>query len=236
MNSSAHSVVSLGEVMIRYSPPGRTRLEETTLLEMRAAGAEANFAAACARLGLHATWIGRLTDNALGRFIERSFARYEVDTSHVIWTEHDRVGTYYIEFGSPPRPTRVIYDRSNSAASRMTEDMVNWDPVRCCDLFHITGITPALSDSCRDVTFRGMEEAHSGGGLVSFDVNYRAKLWTPAEAEPVMRRCLAEADVVFCSLEEAELIFGRTEGPELRPSCRGTFPGAIKNPFPDHAG
>jgi 2-dehydro-3-deoxygluconokinase len=210
----AHCVVSLGEAMIRFSPPGKTRLEEVSLLEVRAAGAEANFAAACARLGLQAAWISRLTDNPLGRLIERSIARYGVDTSHVIWTDGDRVGTYYIEFGSPPRPTRVTYDRENSAASRLTVAEMDWAPIRQCTLFHITGITPALSDSCREVTFRAMEEAHAGGALVSFDLNHRAKLWGPVEAAPVMRRCFAEADLVFCSPEEAELIFHRRGSPE----------------------
>lgn len=209
MASAPHRIVSLGEVMIRLSPPGRTRLEEATVLEIRAAGAEANFAAACARLGLDAAWISRLTDNPLGRLIERTIARYGVDTSHIIWTDHDRVGTYYIEFGSPPRPTRVLYDRAGSAVSRLTVEEMDWTPIRESTLFHITGITPALSDSCRQVTLRAMEEAHSGGALACFDLNYRARLWGPEEAAPVMRECFAAADLVFCSSEEARLIFGQ---------------------------
>ncbi|MEA3344938.1 MAG: sugar kinase [Chloroflexota bacterium] len=206
--SESPRVVSLGEVMIRYSPPGKTRLEEATVLEVRAAGAEANFAAVYARLGLNAAWISRLTDNPLGRLIERSISRYGVDTSHIIWTDQDRVGTYYIEFGSPPRPTRLLYDRRGSAISRLRVEEMDWAPIRDSALFHITGITPALSDSCRQVTLRAIEEAHAGGALVSFDLNYRSKLWTPEEAEPVMRECFAQADIVFCSPEEAELIFG----------------------------
>ena len=214
MTRTPYRVTSLGEVMIRFSPPGRTRLEEATTLEMRAAGAEANFAAACARMGLHATWISRLTDNSLGRFIERKIAHYGVDTSSIIWTKNDRVGTYYIEFGSQPRPTRVTYDRANSAASRMTIEEVNWTPIRECSLFHITGITPALSESCRHVTLRAMREAHAGGALVAFDLNYRAKLWEPIEAAPVMRECFTEADLVFCSPEEVEMIWGQSGKPE----------------------
>lgn len=209
-----YRIVSLGEVMIRFSPPGRTRLEEATVLEVRAAGTEANFAAACARLGLQAAWISRLTDNPLGRLIERHIARYGVDTSHIIWTDQDRVGTYYIEFGSVPRPTRILYDRAGSAVSRLTVEQMNWAPICDSTLFHITGITPALSDSCREVTLRAIEEAHAGGALVSFDLNYRSKLWTPEEATPVMRQCFTEADLVFCSPEEAELIFGQRGEPE----------------------
>jgi len=215
MSRLPYRIVTLGEVMIRFSPPGQERLEAATVLEMRAAGAEANVAAACARLGLHAAWISRLTDNALGRFIERSIARYGVDTSHIIWTEGDRVGTYYIEFGSPPRPTRIVYDRAGSAASRLTVREIDWDPIRNCDLFHISGITPALSDSCRHVTLQAMEEARNGGALVSFDLNYRAKLWKPEEAAPVLRQCFSRADLVFCSREEADLIFGQKGNPDM---------------------
>ena len=200
--------------MIRFSPPGRTRLEEATLLEVRAAGAEANFAAACARLGLHAAWISRLTDNPLGRLIERSIARYGVDTSHIIWTDQDRVGTYYIEFGSPPRPTRIIYDRAGSAVSRLRVEEMDWTPIRDSTLFHVTGITPALSASCRQITLRAMAEAHAGGALVSCDLNYRSKLWGPEKAAAVMRKCFAQADLVFCSPEEAELIFGQRGEPD----------------------
>jgi 2-dehydro-3-deoxygluconokinase len=214
MARTPYRVVSLGEVMIRFSPPGRERLEEATVLEVRAAGAEGNFAAACARLGLHAAWISRLTDNPLGRLIERTIARYGVDTSHIIWTQRDRVGTYYIEFGSPPRPTRVLYDRAGSAVSRLTVEEMDWTPIRESSLFHITGITPALGDSCRQVTLRAMEEARAGGALVSFDLNYRSKLWRPEEAAPVMQDCFALADLIFCSLEEAEVVLGQGGGVE----------------------
>jgi 2-dehydro-3-deoxygluconokinase len=205
-------IVSLGEAMIRFSPPGRARLEEATVLDMRAAGAEANVAAACARLGLEAAWISRLTDNPLGRAIERTIARYGVDTSHIIWTDQDRVGTYFIEFGSVPRPTRVLYDRAGSAVSRLAAEDMDWTPIRESTLFHITGITPALSDSCRKVTLRAMEEARAGRALVSFDLNYRSRLWEPDAAAPVMRECISRADLVFCSPEEVQLIFGQCGG------------------------
>jgi len=208
-------VVSLGEAMIRFSPPGRMRLEEATSLEVRAAGAEANFAAACARLGMQAAWITRLTDNPLGRLIERSVARYGVDTSHIMWTEQHRVGTYYIEFGSPPRPTRILYDRAGSAMSQLRVEEMDWAPIRSSLCFHITGITPALSNSCREVTLRAMEEARAGGGLVSFDLNYRSRLWTPEQARPVIDECFARADLIFCSPEEVSLIFGQNGSVEV---------------------
>ena len=199
-------VVTLGEAMIRYSTKGFTPLESATELEMRVAGAEANVAVACARLGLQATWISKLTDNPLGRFIESEIRRHGV-TTEIIWTEQFRVGTYYIEFGAKPRPTRVFYDRKDSAVSHLTPEEVNWKIVRDANLFHITGITPALSASCQAVTERAMQEARSAGTLVSFDVNYRSKLWAAEEARRVLAELLPLADIIFVSLEEAAGVF-----------------------------
>jgi len=208
-------VVTLGESMIRYSPKGFARLEQVQELEMRVAGAESNVAIACARLGLRAVWISKLTDNALGRFLERSIAHHGVDTSNVVWTNQHRVGTYYIEFGSPPRPTRVLYDRAHSAFSHMDVGEVKWKAIRQADLFHLTGITPALSPSCEKVAIQAMHEAKEAGAWVSFDVNYRSKLWSSvAAARARLGECLGLADIAFISNQEAEIIFGLTGSDE----------------------
>ena len=222
-------VVTLGESMIRYSPKGFARLEQVQELEMRVAGAESNVAIACARLGLQVSWISRLTDNALGRFLERNIATHGVDTSHVIWTDQHRVGTYYIEFGSPPRPTRVLYDRAHSAFSHIDVSEVNWDTIRKANLFHITGITPALSPSCEQVTFRAMHEAKDAGVWVSFDVNYRSKLWNSVgAARAKLGECLGLADIAFISGQEAQTVFGLTGSDEdvLR-AMRGLCPNTV---------
>ena len=215
MSTHIPAVVTLGESMIRYSPKGFARLEQVQELEMRVAGAESNVAIACARLGLRASWISKLTNNALGRFLERSIANHGVDTSHVIWTDQHRVGTYYIEFGSPPRPTRVLYDRVHSAFSHVEVSEVHWDTIRQADLFHITGITPALSHSCEAVTLRAMHEAKDAGVRVSFDVNYRSKLWSSTEAAHAkLGECLGLADMAFISVYEAQTVFGLTGAEE----------------------
>lgn len=215
MSTHIPVVATLGESMIRYSPKGFARLEQVQELEMRVAGAESNVAIACARLGLQVSWISRLTDNAVGRFLERSIATHGVDTSHVIWTDQHRVGTYYIEFGAPPRPTRVLYDRAHSAFSHVEVNEVNWDTIRQADLFHITGITPALSSSCEKVTLRAMHEARDAGAWVSFDVNYRSKLWSSVSAARAkLGECLGLADIAFISGQEAETVFGLTGSDE----------------------
>lgn len=203
------SVVTLGESMIRYSPPGMNRLGQAPVLEMRAAGDAANVAVACARMGLNAAWISKLTDNALGHFIERDLLQHGVNTAHMVWTDKDRVGTYYLEYGAPPRPARVLYDRAHSAFTTLQPDEVNWDVVAGADLFHITGITPGLSPSCAEVTRVGMNVAQQAGILVSFDVNYRERVWLTGErARPMMEECLRLADIAFVASEEARVVFG----------------------------
>jgi 2-dehydro-3-deoxygluconokinase len=218
--ASPPSVVTLGEAMIRYSPKSFMRIEQAQELEMRAAGAASNVAIACSRLGLRATWISKLTSNSLGRFVAHQVAVHGVDVSHVVWTEAHRVGTYYIEFGSPPRPTRILYDRAHSAFSHFTVSEVDWRIVREASLFHSTGITPALSRSCEEVATMAMQEARSGGALVSFDVNYRSKLWPSVEAaQDHLGRLLKLTDILFISLDEATSIF-RLPGTD-EDICRG---------------
>jgi len=211
MIKKSYKVVSLGETMIRYSPKNFQRLEQASEIEMRVGGAESNFAIACARLGLKAYWISKLTDNPLGHIIAKEIARYGIDVSQVIWTNEYRVGTYYIEFGSPPRPTRVLYDRKDSAISHLEPEEVNWEVIRNCDLFHTTGITPALSTSCHKVVLTGLKEAKKAGVLTSFDINYRSKLWSPEQAKDILSSCIRKVDILFVSEDEARLIF-KVEG------------------------
>src|SRR5262249_61171220 len=110
-------LITVGEAMIRLSAPANTLLADTPIFNVNTAGAESNVAVAVARMGYKARWLSRLTDNIMGRRIVHEIASYGVDCSGVAWTAEDRVGTYYLEFGAAPRPTRVIYDRAHSAAS-----------------------------------------------------------------------------------------------------------------------
>jgi len=209
-----YKVVSLGETMIRYSPRNLQRLEQASEIEMKIGGTESNFAIACARLGLRACWISKLTDNPLGRFIANNIARYGVDVSQIVWTDKHRIGTYYIEFGSSPRPTSVLYDRKDSAISYLRPEEVNWEAVKNCDLFHTTGITPALSKSCQQVVLTALTEARKAGTLTSFDINYRSKVWSPERARDVLSSCLEEVDILFVSRDDARVVFHLEEEDE----------------------
>jgi len=142
-------VITFGETMVRLSTPHFHRLEQTSTLEMRPGGAEANVAVALARLGTPVAYVTRMTRNPLGRFIEDQVRLHGVDTSHVLWTEEDRVGLYFVEFGASPRASAVYYDRKDSAMSRLKPGDIDWATVFVgARHFHTSGITPALSDSC----------------------------------------------------------------------------------------
>src|SRR2546428_915014 len=137
-----YDLVTLGEVLLRLAIPSPTRFETARHLDLQVGGAEANVAAACARLGLRAAWISALPPTPGGERIRRELAGHGVDCAYVLMTEDARVGVYFLEYGVPPRPVRVLYDRRDSAFARLTPAQVDWEPVRRARLVHLTGITP----------------------------------------------------------------------------------------------
>src|SRR5437763_4692732 len=134
--------------MVRLSPPNFRRLEQTDSLDVLVGGAELNTAAGLARLGRTTAWVSRLTRNPLGRLIANRAREAGVSTDHVLWTEDDRVGVYFLEFGAAPRASSVLYDRKGAAIANVKPGMVAWENVFTgAKWFHVTGITPALSGS-----------------------------------------------------------------------------------------
>jgi 2-dehydro-3-deoxygluconokinase len=139
-----------------------------------------------------------------------------VDVSAVRRVPGERMGTYFIEYAAPPRSIQVIYDRANSAAAHMTVDDVDWDYLLDTRVLHLTGITAALSESCYEIVSHAIRRARAAGVVVSFDVNYRAKLWDSATAGARLRPLIADADVLLCKSADAALLFGcRGAGREL---------------------
>jgi 2-dehydro-3-deoxygluconokinase len=123
-----HDLVAVGEVMLRLSIPSPARIETARQLDVQVGGAEANVAAACARLGLRTAWISALPANAWGERIRRELGGHGVDCAHVRMEDGARVGVYFLEFGVPPRPIRVLYDRRDSAFARLTPAAIDWEP------------------------------------------------------------------------------------------------------------
>jgi 2-dehydro-3-deoxygluconokinase len=207
--SAAPVVVTFGEAMVRLSTPHFHRLEQAHLLEMRAGGAEANVAVALARLGAPVRYVTRLPRNPLGRFLEDQIRLHGVDTSPILWTEADRVGLYFVEFGANPRASAVYYDRTGSAMSRLKPGDVDWPKVFAgARHFHTSGITPALSPSCREATAEALAAAKAAGLTVSIDLNYRGKLWSPAEARATMTELLRRTDFLIASESDAREVLG----------------------------
>ncbi len=198
-----HDLVSLGELLLRLSIPSPSRFETARALDVQIGGAEANVAAACARLGVRAAWISALPDNPWGERVRRELAGHGVDCAHVRMVSGARMGLYFLEYGVAPRPIHVLYDRRDSAFSRLTPGDVDWEPVRRARIAHVSGITPALGDNGRRLVERVLQEAPT----VSFDLNYRAALWTPAEARAYAETVLPHARYVFLGQAEAQTIF-----------------------------
>jgi 2-dehydro-3-deoxygluconokinase len=206
-------IVVFGEAMVRFSPPGRERIEQATDLEMRIGGAELNVAVGVARLGVSSSWISRLPRNPLGRFLENQARQFGVDTSRISWSDTDRMGLYFIEFGAAPRPTSVIYDRADSAMSKIVPGEIDWAAAfEGAKVFHTTGITPALSDGAREATIEALQAAKTAGLTVSFDPNYREKLWSRESAQAVIRPLMEYVDIIVTNRSDAEHILGVSEG------------------------
>lgn len=205
-----HDLVTLGEVLLRLSVPSPARFETTQKLDVQFGGAEANVAAACARLGLRTAWLSALPDNAWGERVLRELRAHGVDCSFVTSLTGTRLGLYFLEYGVAPRPIRVLYDRRDAAFAHLTPEMVNWEPVRHAKIVHVSGVTPALGENSRALVRRIIDE----GSELSFDLNYRAALWSPGDAKRFAMSVLPRVRYFFLGQTEAENVFGITGSPE----------------------
>ena len=202
-------VITLGEAMIRLSPPNFLRLEQTHSLDLKVGGAELNTAVGLARLGHSAAWVSRLTNNPLGRLIANHAREAGVSTEHVVWTNDDRVGVYFLEFGAAPRASSVIYDRKGAAIANLKPGTVPWAKVFAgAKWFHVTGITPGLSTAAAEVTKEALTAAKNAGLQTSIDLNYRVKLWSSEQAGKCMADLMALCDVLITTEEDIERVFG----------------------------
>jgi len=203
-----YDVVTFGEAMLRLAPPNFQRLEQATLLDVQIGGGELNVAAGVVRFGLKSTWVSRLPKNAAGRLALNRVRLAGVDTSYVVWAHDGRMGLYFVEFGAAPRASSVLYDRGNSAISLIKPGEVNWRNVfEGAKWFHTSGITPALSDSAAAVTREALEAARQAGLTVSYDLNYRAKLWSPEKAQAVQEPLMEHVDVLITTEEDTGIVF-----------------------------
>jgi 2-dehydro-3-deoxygluconokinase len=207
-------VLCLGETMALVAPVTSTPLTEAELFRLDAGGAESTVALYLRELGHRSAWASRIGDDPLGRRVVRTVAAHGVD---VTWVRTDPAAPTGVYFKDPaPGGTRVHYYRSGSAASRMSPADLAGLPLDRVALLHVTGITAALSPSCRALVEAALDRPRAGGQLVSFDVNHRPGLWSTAEAGPVLNGLAGRADIVFVGQDEAAALWGTTTPQAVR--------------------
>jgi 2-dehydro-3-deoxygluconokinase len=214
---SGLDVVTLGECMVRFSPPGHGRIEFASSLEVHVGGGEYNVAYALSRLGLRTGWVGGLVDNPIGQIVANHARAAGVDIGFAPVFPYDgvgrrvRMGIHFVEVGTGPRGSVSVYDRGHSATSQIQPGQVDWDRlfgevgVRW---FHTGGIFTCLSESARQVAEEAMRAAKEAGAVVSYDLNFRSKLWTSAEAIEASQRLIPHIDFLIGNEEDFQKALG----------------------------
>ena len=206
-------IVTFGEAMVRLTPPFNERLERATSLNLTCGGAELNVAVTAACLGHDATWVSALPDTPLGRVIMRAGRGHGVDMSQVsiLPESAGRTGVYFLEEGTDPRPSAVYYDRARSVMAQLESGAFDWPALlSSAAAFMVSGITPALGAGARAETMAAIGAANAARIPVFFDLNYRSKLWTEAEARACFIDLAPLVDVMFASRTGLETFFGIT--------------------------
>ncbi len=203
--------LAFGEIMLRLSPPGRELLLQTPKLDVWVAGAEANVATALARLGHDVGFVSMVPDNDLGRTAIATLRGHGIDT-HGIALGGERMGLYFVTSGAGMRATEVIYDRAGSAFAQAPADAWDWKSLLTgVDRLHLSGITPALGPVSAAAAIAAAEAATARGIAVSFDGNYRAKLWERWDSDPraLLTQLVSHADLLFGNHRDIVLLLGR---------------------------
>ncbi len=171
-------VVTMGEIMLRLSPPQYQVIEQAQNMEAVYGGGEANVAVSLSRFGLKSSFVSKLPNNPIGLSAEHQLNQFGVSTEHMIYGG-DRLGIYFLEKGFSIRPSKILYDRNNSAFALSKEEEYDFEEIFSdADWFHISGITPALNKELFQITKRALTVAKEKGLTTSCDLNYRSSLWT----------------------------------------------------------
>lgn len=202
-------IVTFGEIMLRLKSPGFERLFQSPVLEATFGGGEANVAISLANFGFDVAFCTALPENRIGDACEGELKRWGVDTSLIIRNK-ERMGSYYLENGSNQRPSVVVYDRSYSAISMAKPGDIDWEKVFSnAEWFHITGITPAISEGAMELSFEAVKKAKEKGITISCDFNYRGKLWKYGKtATGVMPELVKYVDYGIANEEDCQKSLG----------------------------
>ena len=201
-------VITLGEIMLRLAPEGYSRFVQADSFGATYGGGEANVAVSLAGFGIDAAFVTKLPKHEIGQSAVNKLREFGVDTSLIV-RGGDRVGIYFLEKGASQRPSKVIYDRANSAIATADKADFDWDKIfQNVNWFHFTGITPALSDNTSAICLAACSSARSKGITVSCDLNYRANLWSREKAGEVMGKLMEFVDICIANEEDAGDVFG----------------------------
>lgn len=210
-----YDLMSLGEVMLRLTPPKFERLRQMRQLDVCVAGSQLNVAANLAQLGKKTAFISRLPDNELGLLARDACSGYGVDMTFTHLIPDSRLGVNYVEFSATPRAGVAVYDRKGSAASTISPDDFNWNSILPnTRIAYTDGIFPGLSDNCRAAAEAFLSEAKASGCKAAFDVNYREHLWTEKSAFACWKTLLPKVDIVVTNRSVSEAVFGFTGSDE----------------------
>lgn len=205
-------IITMGEIMLRLATPGYSRFVQSRNFEVIYGGGEANVAVSLANYGLDAYFVSKLPKNEIGQSAIDYLRQFGVHTDYIA-RGGDRVGIYFLETGAAMRPSKVVYDRAHSAMAEASADDFNFDKIfQNADWFHVSGITPALSDTAAHLTEQALQAAKKHGAKISVDLNYRKKLWTPEKAKQVMTNLMQYVDVCIGNEEDAEQTLGFKPG------------------------
>ena len=204
-------LLTLGEILLRLSPPANERIVRDSVLERQVGGAELNVASVVSLMGLRSGVISRIPDSSIGIFAKNKLRFIGVSDDYLVYDDSDdaRLGVYYYENGAYPRKPEIVYDRRNSSMTRLTIDELPESIYSSAKCFHTSGITLALSEQCKKTGVEMIKRFKEQGTIISFDVNYRANLWTGDEARVCIEQILPYVDIFFCSEDTARLTFGK---------------------------
>lgn len=216
-------VVSFGEIMLRLSPARNLKFIQADSFEATYGGGEANVSLSLANYGIDSAFVTKLPNNDIGQSALNKLRQFGVDTSKIV-RGGNRLGIYYCEKGASQRPSKVIYDRANSAIAEATVEDFDFNAIfEGVNWFHFTGITPALSDNVAEITKQALIEAKKRNITVSCDINYRKKLWTREKANTVMSDLMQYVDVAILNEEDAFDVF------KIKPINSDVNQGSIDN-------
>jgi 2-dehydro-3-deoxygluconokinase len=211
MKTIKTDVLCFGEILLRLSPPNRELILQSPQFNVCVGGAEANVAVALAHLGHNVAMASIVPDNALGAAATSELRRHGVHTNNVASTS-DRMGLYFLTPGAGLRPSEIIYDRAHSAFAMAAEDAFDWTSLlNNVRYMHLSGITPALGTACAAQALAAVKAARTANVTVSFDGNYRAKLWQAWDSNPhtTLTSIIEHVDILFGNHRDISLLLGR---------------------------